>query len=383
MTEYQSLNKLTDDWKDLKEIIVYGFGRVAQRNIKKIKEDFCIKYIVDNNPALGIYSYEDIPVQKFETVKEELKKYKVIVPTSTLAYASIAKDLVSLGLEEYKDFCRLEEFLPEWYWKYRNQVCVSQIFSTVTSRCTFKCKYCSMLMTHYKEHYDYGVQDIIDDFDLLFQRVDYLSSYYVIGGEPLVNKELPVILERVYEKYGDRIGYMQIITNGSIVPNAELIRVLKKCKVCVRVSDYTHAIPYGKKLQEVIDCLKENEIEYAISKYEIWANLGFPEKIDPIGETREELRCHMLNCAKGCHSMNDKKLYFCGLLYASEKIGLYQLEQGDFVDLTKTSGNQIQDKEEILKYFLGDVPNGYISLCKICRGQGADNPVMIPVAEQV
>lgn len=381
--EYQSLNKLSEDWKDLEEIIVYGFGRVAQRNIKKLKQDFRIKYIIDNNPALGIYSYEGIPVQKLDAVKEELRKYKIIVPTSTLAYDSISKDLKPLGLEEYKDYCRLEEFLPEWYWKYRNQVCVSQIFSTVTSRCTFKCKYCSMLMTHYTEHYDYKVQDIIEDFDCLFRRLDYLCSYYVIGGEPLINKDLPEILETVYEKYGNKIGYMQIITNGSIVPNEELIRVLKKCNVCVRVSDYTHAIPYNKKLQEVINCLKKNDIEYAISKYETWANLGFPEKIEPIGDTKEELRCHMLNCAKGCHSMNDKKLYFCGLLYASEKIGLYQLQPGDYVDLTKSSGDEITDKEEILKYFLGDVQNGYISLCKICRGQGTDNPFMIPVAEQV
>ena len=50
--------------------------------------------------------------------------------------------------------------------------------------------------------------------------------------------------------------------------------------------------------------------------------------------------------------MHDKKLYFCGLLYASEKIGLYQLQPGDYVDLTKSSGDEITDKEEILKYFL-------------------------------
>ncbi len=44
------LNKLSDDWTGIKDIIIYGFGRVAQRNIKKLKMDFNIKFIIDNNP---------------------------------------------------------------------------------------------------------------------------------------------------------------------------------------------------------------------------------------------------------------------------------------------------------------------------------------------
>lgn len=388
------LNRLTDDWEDLTEIIVYGFGRVAQRNIGKLKADFDIKYIIDNDPALGIHSYDGIPIQKYEDIKEELKqsykentgeneyKYKIIVPTSTLAYASISKELNALGMIEYRDYCRLEEFLPEWYWKYKNQVCVSQIFSTVTTRCTFNCKYCSVLTPYYKKHYEYSAKEILADFDLLFKKVDYLTSYYVIGGEPLCNRELANILETIYDKYKNRIGYMQIITNGSIVPDRELIRVIKKCNINVRVSDYTHAIPYQKKMKEVIACLKENNLDYAVSTYKTWVDLGFPRVRELSGNTAEEVRCHMLNCAKGCHNMNNKKLYFCGLLFASEKLGLYQLKEHDYIDLAKNSDNPKEDKERILRYFLGDVENDHISLCRICRGQGTDNKYVIPVAEQ-
>ncbi|HBA68599.1 MAG TPA: hypothetical protein DCZ40_04485, partial [Lachnospiraceae bacterium] len=74
---------------------------------------------------------------------------------------------------------------------------------------------------------------------MLFKRVDYLASYYLIGGEPLLNRELPSIISAVHEKFGSRIGYIQIITNGSIVPSKELISVMGKCKVKVRISDYT------------------------------------------------------------------------------------------------------------------------------------------------
>ena len=49
MTEYNVLNRLSEDWNDLIEIIVYGYGRVSVRNIGKLQQDFQIKYIIDNN----------------------------------------------------------------------------------------------------------------------------------------------------------------------------------------------------------------------------------------------------------------------------------------------------------------------------------------------
>lgn len=47
-------NRLSDDWIGIKDIIIYGFGRVAQRNIRKLKSDFYIKCIIDNNPDCQI-----------------------------------------------------------------------------------------------------------------------------------------------------------------------------------------------------------------------------------------------------------------------------------------------------------------------------------------
>lgn len=383
MFQLNVLDRLSEDWNSLEEIIVYGYGRVAARNIGKLWKDFKITGIIDNNPKLQGENYRGIPIQTFEQAKGQIQNTKIIVATSALAYASIAKDLEGIGLVEFQDFSRLEDFMPEWYWKNRQEVCLSQMFSSVTSRCTFNCKYCNMLMPYYNDtnHYDYKAEDILADFDVFFQRVDYLTSYFVIGGEPLLNKDLSRILEMVFEKYGTRIGYMQIISNGSIVPDDELMRVIKKCDIQVRLSDYTHVLPYGKKLQQVKDVLKENGISYSMSIYETWMDPGFPEAVEPIGKTREEARKHMLLCSPGCHILSDKKVFYCGLIFSSEKCGLYKLQPGDYVDLEKSSG-QHTDKEEILKYCLGCVKNDYISICNICRGSGSDNPHVIGVAEQ-
>lgn len=45
---YDVLNRLSDSWKDLREIVVYGFGKVAQRNIDIIMRDIDIgHYCID------------------------------------------------------------------------------------------------------------------------------------------------------------------------------------------------------------------------------------------------------------------------------------------------------------------------------------------------
>lgn len=70
------LNRLSDDWKGLREIVVYGYGKVAQRNIGKLYRDFTIKYIVDNGADKANQQFQGIPVQPFADVKDKIAQYK-------------------------------------------------------------------------------------------------------------------------------------------------------------------------------------------------------------------------------------------------------------------------------------------------------------------
>ena len=372
---YDVLNRLSDSWKDLRQIVVYGFGKVAQRNIDKIVRDFSVKCIVDNDPKYadgGIY--EGIVIQNLQKAKEDLKNHKVIVCTSSLAYASIQQDLQSLGLKEFEDYCRLEDFMPEWYWKYRREVVISQMSSSITSRCTLNCQHCNVFMPYYKEHYDTTVEELMRDMDLLFERVDYLTSYFVFGGEPLLNKNLPEMLTGIYGKYHNRIGYMQIITNGTVVPSSELLEACKACKVKIRLSDYTRQVPYDKKLAEVKEALNKSGVDWSMGVYDTWLSLEFPAVKKVIAKNSEDAKKHMLACSQGCHMVGDGRLYYCGALCNAQRCGLWQVREGDYVDLQKSEGSLEQDKLRVLRYCLGDVDQKYISLCNVCWGAGADNP---------
>lgn len=378
------LNKLPPDWNEIREIAVYGFGRTAIRNIDKLAEDFQISLIIDNDPKIYGMQYKDCMVQTFEEVKDKLNGIKIVIATSSVAYVDIAKQLQTIGLKENKDFCRLKDFMAEWYWKNHRQVCLSQTFSSVTSRCTFRCKYCNFFAPYFNgnDHYDYNENDILKDFEAYFKVVDYVASWSIIGGEPLINKRLPQIIESVYEKFGSRIGYIQVISNGSLVPNKKLLDTMKKCNVRMRLSDYTHVLPYEKKLSEVKQCLEANGISYDMSIYEQWFDLGTCTCEIPAFSSSNAATKHMRICATGCHQLNDRRFFFCGQGFARPKKGFCTLQEGDCIELANCTGT-IEEKETILKFCMGFPPKGYISVCKTCFGMGSDNDRIVDVAEQM
>lgn len=379
------LNRLPEDWNDIDEIAVFGFGRTAVRNIDKLAKEFKIELIVDNDPNIYGKQYNGREIQSFEKARELLPKYKIVVATSSVAYVEISQLLNSIGLKENTDFCRLKDFMAEWYWKNRNQVCLSQTFSSITSRCTFNCKYCNFFMPYFKKagHYDYDEKDILKDFDEYFKIVDYVASWSIIGGEPLINPRLHCIIDEVYNKYSDKIGYIQVISNGSITPSEELIQTMKRTKTHMRLSDYTHAISYDQKLNDVKKCLEENDIPYDMSVYNSWFDLGAcTDTISEYQDNPEQLQKHMRMCATGCHQLNDEKFFFCGQGFARPKLGLCKLQEGDCIELKKCTGT-LEDKELMLKYCMGYPINGHISVCGTCYGMGKDNNRVVQVAEQV
>ncbi len=383
--EEKVLDRLSSDWNEINELVIYGFGRTAIRNIDKLAEDFHISLIIDNDPTIHGKQYGNCRVQTFAEVKDCLAGKKIVIATSSVAYADITKQLQEMGLQENLDFCRLKDFMAEWYWKNRHQVCLSQTFSSVTSRCTFNCRHCNFFAPYFKRegHYDYDETDILSDFEGYFKIVDYVASWSIMGGEPLLNERLPQIIECIYERYGSRIGYIQVISNGSIVPGRELLDTMRKCKVRMRLSDYTHVISYEEKLAEVKRCLEENEIPYDMSIYEQWFDLGTSTcEIPSLCGSAEDTVRHMRLCATGCHQLNDKKFYFCGQGFARTKIGWCSLQEGDCIELDQCTGS-VDEKESMLRFCMGFPPKGYISVCKTCYGMGSDNNRIVEVAEQM
>lgn len=372
--------KLDSSWQNVKQIALYGFGKVAKRFIDKIIKDFRVYAIIDN--AQCGKNYKGIPIISYNDAKTSIAKdTKIVVLTSQRVYSEIARLLQNDDFVEYKDFCRIEQFVREWYWTYKKQLNIIQINTAVTTYCTLNCAKCNMFMPHYstaqKEHI--SLDALKKDIDTLMQFVDYVFFYTLLGGEPFLHKQLKDHIEYVATTYKDKIGKIGITTNGTLIPNDETLAIIKKYGVVISISDYSAQIPYKEKLTKLEEVLKTWDIPYSKNVSLVWKDFGFPE--NPFNWSEENLCAHMKTCAPLFHGINDQKLFYCHIVWSAQKAGLYTMQQSDYVDLTKLDPAKEKDRLFVSEYASGNT-NNVVRLCKLCGGCGEDNTQIIPAGLQ-
>ena len=373
-------SKLTDDWKYISELVVYGFGKVAHDNIDFFKNSFNIAYIVDSNKEKCNCEFKGISVKHVDDVKDDLKNYKIVIMTANRNAALVGEDLQKFGLQSGKDFCSMEQFLTEWFWNYKKKVCLMEVHSTITSRCTLKCKHCNMFMPYYREHVDYTAKDILEDLELLFRHVDYIVAYEILGGEPLINGELADMIRQIGDRYGNRIGNIGIITNGTLLPDEQLIEISKKYNVKYDFSDYTDVVDYKKRFDSAVKIVSDAGLRYSVNRSLRWCDFGFP--VNNRMYDFDKVREHMLSCGPIFHGLNDGKYYYCHVSWSADKAKLLKNVSDDYIDL-RTLDDDDRAKEAILEPRNGNMAKGFVKLCKICGGCGNDNTEFVKAAEQM
>ena len=373
-------SELTDDWKYISELVVYGFGKVAHDNIDFFKSSFNIAYIVDSDKEKCNCEFKGISVKHVDDVKDDLKNYKIVIMTANRNAALVGEDLEKFGLQSGKDFCSMEQFLTEWFWNYKKKVCLMEVHSTITSRCTLKCKHCNMFMPYYREYVDYTAKDILEDLELLFRHVDYIVAYEILGGEPLINGELADMIRQIGDRYGNRIGNIGIITNGTLLPDEQLIEISKKYNVKYDFSDYTDVVDYKKRFDSAVKIVSDAGLRYSVNRSLRWCDFGFP--VNNRMYDFDKVREHMLSCGPIFHGLNDGKYYYCHVSWSADKAKLLKNVSDDYIDL-RTLDDDDRAKEAILEHSNGNMAKGFVKLCKICGGCGNDNTEFVKAAEQM
>lgn len=377
-------SKLSKDWKDIDEIVLYGLGLVSERCIEKLIKDFKITFIIDQKKS-GT-SYKGIRVISYQDAADMIKdrKKKIVITASQKVYVGIRNLLLKDGLVEYRDFCRAEQFAVEWYWKYRKSINIVQVNTAVTTYCTLNCVKCNMFMPHYKNRKHFSFEEMKRDMDLLLKNVDYIFMYMFLGGEPFLNTELYKIITYAGQTYPEKIGKLAITTNAMVMPDDQTLDALKKYDVRVFISDYTASVSYKGRLDQFITVMKQRNILYSMNETLEWKDFGFPdEKFDWGGvEDKEKVKEHMLKCAPLFHGVNDEKFYFCHISWSAEKAGIFKNAYNDYVELKELDSNKLEDRRKLSQFSMGNWEKGYLDLCRFCGGCGEDNLHFVPIGEQ-
>lgn len=233
----------------------------------------------------------------------------------------------------------------------------------ITEKCSLKCKDCSNLMQYYENPKNCDTDMLLKSIDVFCKVIDEVMDFRVIGGEIFMNKEWPIIVEKLIRE--PKAKRVVLYTNATIVPDKKYINLLQHNKVLVIATDYGNKL--SKKIEIVKDLFEKNKIAYHILEIDEWLDCS---SISEHSRTHEEnMEVFKLCCAKNMATLSDGKIFRCPYAANANRLQAVPDISTDYVDLFETkinSENVIEIKEELKKYMLSQK---YLNTCDFCSGR--------------
>lgn len=354
------------------EYYIWGAGITGGVFYQKFKERLDIKGFIDSAKEKQQAGHENMPVYSIDQI---IKKKNTRIVVSPAYFDEIGRILDGKGWKRNEEYFESHIFGCVYLMYKYDELYIHRTDVSLTERCTLKCKKCNMYMPFYKAPKDRSLKAVMEDFDCYFCLVTYVDYINLLGGEPFLYKQLPDVIEYLCDKYGDRIGRIEIFTNGTIVPDRELLYLIKKNSIHLGISDYTRIVPYNNKLNEFIKEIESIGITYRRERYEEWLDFGFPDNSFVLSEG-DSLEKHFDECWEEFRGLYDRKYYYCHLNTSAIRAGLFREDSNDYFELLSDAS-----KRELLEYDLGYCEKGYNTFCSVCKGcQSKD---VIKAAEQI
>lgn len=341
-------------------------------------------------------TYYGLPVYSPEEMR---RKYPEAVPIVTPynlrpALEYVKNDLgypnavtpFSLFLEfDSTGFDNLQE-LPAWYHAESLDYTVNifflkciealtecQLFATdisVTEVCNLRCKECTSLMPCYQfpRHFEY--ESILSDaHKLLHGRL--FSHIFIEGGEPFLWEHLPHLVQELCAV--PELMLVIIVTNGTVIPNVDMLDALQNPKVLVRISDYGRI----SKKEQLMGMLRKRHINCALTLQKWYKASAFTKE----AKTSEQFKHVIESCCKlqghGAEYVLNGKLFRCPIQGNLHELGIFPSSDLDYVDLRVDDGPELQEK--ITKFFTQmHIPK----ICRHCNGRGYTG-IEVPPAQQL
>jgi len=268
-----------------------------------------------------------------------------------------------------------------------NDFHIFQINMHFTLLCNLKCKLCTSYSPYYKKPYHPSFERCCEVIDRFFEVFTTCGSYLILGGEPLIRKDLPQILDYLRQYLPQITKVVRINTNGNILVFDDLIVASQKYgdKINYVIEDYgpelsNFAVENMKRLTDAgINC----EIrDYYVNPYcGGWVDFSDMSTRKHTSEDAQELFNKCL-CAPwredrsmGCY---DGEIYICGQTRHCMLQGAIPKDKTEYVDIFDNSLTVEQIRARIVS--LQNLK--FQSACQFCSGICVDS-VRFPAAEQI
>ena len=106
------LGKLTKDWDQIQQIVLYGagiVGGICKTLFERVELE--IPFVIDQDQKKQGTYWMGIPIISYEEAKPKLTNQKIVVMAGHTAYGKITEFLNGQGLVEFQDFCNVGHFI--------------------------------------------------------------------------------------------------------------------------------------------------------------------------------------------------------------------------------------------------------------------------------
>jgi MoaA/NifB/PqqE/SkfB family radical SAM enzyme len=239
----------------------------------------------------------------------------------------------------------------------RHRLEIPHVELPITTRCNLHCKDCGNLIPFYRHPADFDVNRLIRDVDDFLDNVDRVHRFIVMGGETFLYRDLHRLVNYLIQQ--NKINLVHLFTNGSVIPEPDILQLLKHRKILVSVSSIPVKVSSNKP--RFIASLEENHINYK-TEDNSWRDLGgFNPAVD---SSIEVLKHRFANCSsKGCHNLSNGEYHLCPRSVHGEQLEQFAPDNSDKVVFRNKKNPQAFKKE------LHDLlEKEYLAACSKCTG---------------
>ena len=233
----------------------------------------------------------------------------------------------------------------------------SRVQYIVTEKCSLKCRDCSHLMQYYKNPQNIDLDKYKIAFKKFLGHVGMISDLRILGGEPLINPSMYKVIDWFH--LDEHIKTISVYTNGTIVPNKEIIEYLKCDNVRVHVSQYE---VNKERIKRVVSCLEENKIRYYVEPFTNWQTPGnlIKRNCSEAQNIEKFQRCFDSN---GYYFYKDR-LYRCPRAVHGVNIGAIPDNDSEYVDFGNEDASYIEIDERLKRL----MARTSLEACDYCDG---------------
>lgn len=344
--------KLAHIISDLEEYTVKGIVDYKNCNWGMCKE-IKGKLISVISPMKAIEMYKDSIIEAFimPSLEEDAnnKMYRF------LSVNNISDNDILYGHEMlfHKNLLEKENLITKYI--DRNELDTLEIH--IADHCNLNCKNCSMFCGLVKKPNYSDYMQTQNSLCVLKQIFNHIKRIRIIGGEPLLNKELNKYLYMIRKIYPK--SNIRVITNGILVTDMkdDLITAFKNNSAKLVITSY---LPLIGKLDKINDFLKDKEIDYEISEIVT----DFQKIYDYTGKQNMELSFNACHWKGACATLYENQIAPCFVPFV-----IKNLSENFHLNIA-TSGTLKLDSDKLNKEKIRKLFNTPFDMCRYCAPRG-------------